>query len=72
MIGLDTNVLARYYVVSSDVPSQQQSTLARNAGGRDASEATLEVLARQIQAVEPLASDEEMSVMGRQIDAQRC
>lgn len=29
MIGLDTNVLARYYVVSSDVPSQQQSTLAR-------------------------------------------
>lgn len=29
MIGLDTNVLARYYVVSSDVPSQQQSALAR-------------------------------------------
>ena len=29
MIGLDTNVLARYYVASSDVPSQQQSVLAR-------------------------------------------
>lgn len=29
MIGLDTNVLARYYVVSSDAPSQQQSVLAR-------------------------------------------
>ena len=29
MIGLDTNVLARYYVASPDVPSQQQSTLAR-------------------------------------------
>ena len=29
MIGLDTNVLARYYVASSDAPSQQQSVLAR-------------------------------------------
>ena len=29
MIGLDTNVLARYYVASSDVPSQQKSVLAR-------------------------------------------
>lgn len=29
MIGLDTNVLARYYVASPDVPSQQQSALAR-------------------------------------------
>ncbi len=29
MIGLDTNVLARYYVVSPDVPSQKQSALAR-------------------------------------------
>lgn len=29
MIALDTNVLARYYVVSSDVPSQKQSAAAR-------------------------------------------
>jgi predicted nucleic-acid-binding protein len=29
VIGLDTNVLARYYVASPDVPSQQQSALAR-------------------------------------------
>lgn len=29
MIGLDTNVLARYYVVSTDVPSQKQSAAAR-------------------------------------------
>lgn len=29
MIGLDTNVLARYYVASPDAPSQQQSQLAR-------------------------------------------
>lgn len=29
MIGLDTNVLARYYVASNDAPSQQQSKLAR-------------------------------------------
>lgn len=29
MIGLDTNVLARYYVVSTDVPSQKQNALAR-------------------------------------------
>jgi predicted nucleic-acid-binding protein len=29
MIGLDTNVLARYYVASPDAPSQQQSVLAR-------------------------------------------
>ena len=29
MIGLDTNVLARYYVASSDADSQQQSALAR-------------------------------------------
>lgn len=29
MIGLDTNVLARYYVASPDAPSQQQSALAR-------------------------------------------
>lgn len=29
MIGLDTNVLARYYVASSDAVSQQQSALAR-------------------------------------------
>ncbi len=51
-------------------PAQlRERILARNAGGRDASEATLEVLARQIRAVEPLASDEEMSVMGRQIIA---
>lgn len=28
MIGLDTNVLARYYVASTDVPSQKQSALA--------------------------------------------
>lgn len=29
MIGLDTNVLARYYVASSDEPSQKQSVAAR-------------------------------------------
>ena len=29
MIGLDTHVLARYYVASPDAPSQQQSQLAR-------------------------------------------
>ena len=29
MIGLDTNVLARYYVASSDAPSQLQSAAAR-------------------------------------------
>ena len=29
MIGLDTNVLARYYVASSDAPSQKQSLAAR-------------------------------------------
>ncbi len=29
MIGLDTNVLARYYVASPDAPSQQQGVLAR-------------------------------------------
>jgi predicted nucleic-acid-binding protein len=29
MIGLDTNVLARYYVASSDEPSQKQSAAAR-------------------------------------------
>ena len=29
MIGLDTNALARYYVVSPDAPSQQQGALAR-------------------------------------------
>ena len=29
MIGLDTNVLARYYVASPDAPSQQQSQFAR-------------------------------------------
>lgn len=29
MIGLDTNVLARYYVASPDAPSQEQSALAR-------------------------------------------
>ena len=29
MIGLDTNVLARYYVASGDVPSQRQSAAAR-------------------------------------------
>lgn len=29
MIGLDTNVLGRYYVASFDVPSQQQGVLAR-------------------------------------------
>lgn len=29
MIGLDTNVLARYYVASSDAPSQKQSDAAR-------------------------------------------
>ena len=29
MIGLDTNVLARYYVSSSDAPSQGQGALAR-------------------------------------------
>lgn len=29
MIGLDTNVLARYYVASFDVPSRKQSALAR-------------------------------------------
>lgn len=29
MIALDTNVLARYYVASSDVPSQKQSAAAR-------------------------------------------
>ena len=28
MIGLDTNVLARYYVASSDAPSQEQGALA--------------------------------------------
>lgn len=30
MIGLDTNVLARYYVASPDAPTQQQSALARD------------------------------------------
>lgn len=29
MIGLDTNVLARYYVASSDAPSQKQSVAAK-------------------------------------------
>ena len=29
MIGLDTNVLARYYVASADEPSQKQSAAAR-------------------------------------------
>lgn len=29
MIGLDTNVLARYYVASSDAPSQNQSAAAK-------------------------------------------
>jgi predicted nucleic-acid-binding protein len=29
MIGLDTNVLARYYVASSDAPSQKQSSAAK-------------------------------------------
>ncbi len=29
MIGLDTNVLARYYVASEDEPTQHQSALAR-------------------------------------------
>lgn len=29
MIGLDTNVLARYYVASTDAPSQKQSLAAR-------------------------------------------
>jgi len=29
MIGLDTNVLARYYVASTDAPSQKQSAAAR-------------------------------------------
>ena len=29
MIGLDTNVLARYYVASSNAPSQKQSLAAR-------------------------------------------
>lgn len=29
MIAIDTNVLARYYVASSDAPSQQQSAAAR-------------------------------------------
>lgn len=29
MIGLDTNVLARYYVTSSDAPSQKQSAAAK-------------------------------------------
>ena len=29
MIGLDTNVLACYYVASPDTPSQQQSAIAR-------------------------------------------
>lgn len=29
MIGLDTHVLARYYVASSDAPSQKQSAAAR-------------------------------------------
>ena len=29
MIGLDTNVLGRYYVASSDAPSQKQSAAAK-------------------------------------------
>ena len=29
MIGLDTNVLARYYVASADAPSKKQSAAAR-------------------------------------------
>ena len=29
MIALDTNVLARYYIASSDAPSQKQSTAAK-------------------------------------------
>ncbi|OYU43390.1 MAG: nucleotide-binding protein [Burkholderiales bacterium PBB4] len=29
MIGLDTNVLTRYYVASSDAPSQRQSAAAK-------------------------------------------
>lgn len=29
MIGIDTNVLARYYVASSDAPSQKQSAAAK-------------------------------------------
>ncbi|MFZ4623415.1 MAG: AAA family ATPase [Rhodoferax sp.] len=40
-------------------PAQlRERILARNALGRDASEATLEVLARQMQVIEPLAPDE--------------
>lgn len=40
-------------------PAQlRERILARNALGRDASEATLQVLAQQMQAVEPLAQDE--------------
>ncbi len=30
MIGVDTNVLARYYVATADEPSQKQSALARD------------------------------------------
>ena len=29
MIGLDTNVLARYYVASEDAPTQRQSQAAK-------------------------------------------
>jgi aminoglycoside phosphotransferase family enzyme/predicted kinase len=36
----------------------RQRILARSAAGRDASEATLEVLAQQMQTIEPLAPDE--------------
>ncbi len=45
-------------------PAQlRERILARSAGGQDASEATLEVLARQMQTVEPLDADELLSVV---------
>ncbi|MDH5709297.1 MAG: AAA family ATPase, partial [Hylemonella sp.] len=46
-------------------PAQlRERILARRAQGRDASEATLEVLARQMQAIEPLTQAEQACVSG--------
>ena len=41
----------------------RQRILARNASGHDASDATPEVLARQMQQIEPLDANELLSVV---------
>jgi len=51
---------ATFGIVAPEATYEQlrQRIAARNALGQDASDATLEVLAQQVQALEPLASDE--------------